>query len=289
MSPLRRLILEHFYRVAASGWIPRRLVGAEVPAPARPTPAAEPLKLEIVSHCWNYAHLLTYQLSSLVLYPPRQVSVRMTVFHSPEDRRTCDVLEHFARENVPNVTWNWWPLERPQLFRRAIGRNMAALATEADWIWFTDCDQVFHRGCLDELAAALSRQQANLVFPRQVACTTSLGADDPIFRAVAGPPQILDIDCSRFEPVIHTKAVGALQIVRGDVARQIGYCNGIALYHEPLTHWQKTYEDRTFRWLIGSDGVPVDVDGLYRISHVQKGRRRGLRKLIPPSPLRKAG
>jgi hypothetical protein len=289
MSPLRRLILENFYRVAASGWIPRRLVGAFPPPTPEMPRASEPLKLEIVSHCWNYAHLLTYQLSSLVLYPPTRVSIRMTVFHSPEDRQTCEVLEHFAQVNVPGVTWNWRPLEKPRLFRRAIGRNLAALATEADWIWFTDCDQVFHRGCLDALAVALTDHKANLVFPRVVGCTTMLHSDDPIFRAVAGPPAIVDIDLSRFEPVHHSKAVGALQIVRGDVARAIGYCDGIRLYREPLAHWQKTYEDRTFRWLIGSDGEPVDIGGLYRISHVHKGRYRGIRKLVPLLPLRKAG
>jgi hypothetical protein len=274
---MRRYFLEHFFRIAASGWIPRRWYAEPVPEPQPGRPTEVPLQLEIVSHCWQYSLLLTYQLSSLVLHPPTRLNVRMTVFHSAEDEATVRVLRFFEGQAPARVTWNWWPLERPRLFRRAIGRNLAALGTRADWIWFTDCDQVFHRGALDILAAALPGQSGPLVYPRQVGCSALLESDDPLFQALSAQPALVDIDVTRFSPVTHTRAVGALQIVRGDVARALGYCNQIPFYQEPVGHWQKCYEDRTFRWLLGTQGDPIEIPGLFRVEHARKGRRRVLR------------
>ncbi len=270
---MRKLLLETFYRLAASGYFPRGWVAGAPPAWSPQPHEDGPLQLEIVSHCWQYSWVLTYQLSSLVLHPPERVRLQMTVFYCPEDEPTHRVLEFFGRQSHPNITWNWQPLRKELLFRRAIGRNQAALATRAHWIWFTDCDQVFHHGCLDSLVDVLARQDGPLVFPREVRCTELLGLDDPLFRAVADGPSLVDIDSRRFSPVIHTRAVGALQIVYGDVARDMGYCNSIKFYQEPLTHWQRTFEDRTFRWLLGTQGEPIDLPGLYRIEHVRKGRR----------------
>ena len=36
--------------------------------------------------------------------------------------------------------------------------------------------------------------------------------------------------------------------------------------------WRKTYEDTAFKWLIASEGIPLEVDGVFQIRHVQKGR-----------------
>jgi len=68
------------------------------------------------------------------------------------------------------------------------------------------------------------------------------------------------------------RAKGAFQIIHGDVARVIGYCDGIGLYQTPAAHWCKCYEDRAFRWLVGSQGVPIEVEGVCQIRHVEKGR-----------------
>ena len=93
---------------------------------------------------------------------------------------------------------------------------------------------------------------------------------------------------AQFEPFAIKKAVGPLQIVHGDIARLAGYCDAIAYYRAPVERWRKTYEDRTFRWLLRTQGVPIEVPGVYRIKHLHKGRyqeggmkrvRRGLRQL----------
>jgi hypothetical protein len=262
---------EKYYRLASNRW--GRMLLPSVAADSLDLPARRgPLTIEIVSHCWKYAHLLAYQLSSLVLYPPRNCSVRMTVFHCEEDERTVELLDFFNTHTPENVTWNWWPLERSRLFRRAIGRNLAALETSADWIWFTDCDQLFHEHCLDDLAEQLEGRDDLLVFPRSVGCTPLLDESDGLIAERAASPGIVEIDPTLFETRIATRAIGALQIMHGDAARRLGYCKDLKCYQTPVERWQKAREDRAFRAVLGTQGVPIDVRGLYRIEHVRKGR-----------------
>lgn len=265
-----------FFRLAPglrvpAGWFEPGMQAAQARLPAR----AGPLTLEVVSHCWNYSHLLAYQLSSLVLAPPTRMKVQMTVCYCHEDSDTAELLEFFRSQTVPNVTWHWLPLPRQELFRRAIGRNRAALRSTADWVWFTDCDLVFHEGCLDTLAEALSGRADALVFPREEHCTPMLAPGDALLQAAAREPRIVAIDPMRFVTQRRTKATGPLQILHGDLARQFGYCSALRCYQTPTDRWRKTYEDRAFRWLLRTDGAPVDVKGVYRIKHVEKGRYHG--------------
>jgi hypothetical protein len=262
---------ERFYRLAASGWLPGAWFEPHVPKVAELPGRTGRLRIEIVSHCWKYAHLQAYQLSSLVLHPPRHCDVQLTVFYSPEDHATADLLEFFGSQTPENVTWKWWPLEKQRLFRRAIGRNLAALATTADWIWFTDCDQLFHAGCLDALQAELQGRQDLLCYPTTVNCSRLLEDDDRLLTS-SQRPAIVEIDSAQFEPQVHPRAIGALQILHGDVARRVGYCNAIRFYQQPVERWHKCYEDRALRWLLGTPGTPLNVPGIYRIEHLRKGR-----------------
>lgn len=243
------------------------------PAPPSSARAARTgrLHIEIVSHCWRYAHLLAYQLSSLINDPPRQVEVTMTVFHSREDADTIALLEMFGTLEVPNVNWNWQAIEKTRLFRRAIGRNEAALNTRADWIWFNDCDVVFRDGCLDAVGQALQGRRDALVYPDHEYVSPVYEPGDPVLEA-AREPKVVDIDPEVFMRHDYTRAVGAMQITHGDVARSVGYCRDIAVFQQPTDRFAKAREDRAFRWLLGSEGVPVPVDGIYRIRHQAKGR-----------------
>lgn len=265
---------ETFFRLAASGLLPRALFAPDLPSAPPPPPDGRPLRLEIVSHCWRYQHLLSYQLSSLVLYPPRETAVTMTVFYSPEDRGTADLLEFFGSREVPNVRWNWQPLEKTSLFRRSLGRNLAARATQADWIWFADCDVVFRDGVLDGAARTLAGRSDLMVFPREIAVTDPLEAGDPLLEAGRGAPRILDLEgLDRFYPMVRDRAIGAFQIVRGDVARAAGYCGTIEYFQRPVPRWRRTHDDRVFRWLLGTPGTPVEIPGIYWIRHASKGRK----------------
>jgi len=159
-----------YLRVAATGVIPARWYLPSLPSLDQRAAATGDLKIEIVSHCWNYSHLLARQLSSLVLFPPTRADVTMTVFYSEEDEATVRLLKTFGTREAPGVTWNWNALPKEQLFRRSIGRNKAALQTDADWVWFTDCDLMFRDDCLDVLVEQLQGRRDVLVYPRQERC-----------------------------------------------------------------------------------------------------------------------
>ncbi|GIS36379.1 MAG: hypothetical protein Ct9H90mP7_3870 [Candidatus Neomarinimicrobiota bacterium] len=81
----------------------------------------------------------------LLNYPPTKLNLTVTVFYAQEDTKTKATLDFFSQITMPNITWNFHSLSKGKLFRRAIGRNMAARSKEADWIWFTDCDIIFMR------------------------------------------------------------------------------------------------------------------------------------------------
>lgn len=258
-----------------------RVVGSLLPlswfAPPAPRPEelAMPegrLQLQVVSHSWQYAHLSLFQLSSLVNYPPQDCDLTYTLFHAEEDTDMRRLIEHFAAISVPNVSWDWQVLPKAELFRRAIGRNRAALSSCAHWIWFADCDLIFHQGCLDSVARAVATQRTGLVFPDHEGITELLPAEHPMLNQSVSESGTVDIDPALFRRNAITKPKGAFQIVHGDVARAVGYCGSIDLYQQPTDVWRKTFEDTVFRRVIDYAGVPVDVQNLYRIRHAEKGR-----------------
>lgn len=259
--------------LAASGLLPARWFQEPPPRESERAARTGKLQVEIVSHCWRYAHLMAYQLSSLVNHPPKDVSVTMTVFHSPEDADTLRLLEFFGAMDIPNVSWNWQARDKTQLFRRSIGRNEAALASRADWVWFTDCDVVFHAGCLDGLGQALQGSREALVFPDHEFCSPVYEPGDPVLEA-AREPRLVEIDTDSFVRQERTRATGPLQITHGDVARARGYCRNIPVYQQPTDRWAKAQEDRAFRWLLDTGGEPVPIPSVYRIRHQAKGRYR---------------
>ena len=272
---MNRILQLAFYRIAAGGLVPARWFEPDLPRPENRAAKTGRLNLEIVSHCWRYSRFLIYQLSSLALFPPDKADVVMTVFYCRDDPETVRTLEFFSERNVENVTWNWRELPEERLFRRSIGRNMAALETDADWVWFTDCDLLFREKCLDSLSEELQGRRSALLFPEKERCTAMLEKENPLLAAGSGAPRILDIDTEIFAANFPRKATGPLQIVHGDVCRAVGYCRAIPLYQSPSPVWCKAHEDRAFRWLLRSDGVSIPVPGVYRIKHLEKGRYGG--------------
>lgn len=230
------------------------------------------MKIEIVTHSYNYSRLLTYQLSSLALHPPQDVSLTFTVFYNEDDLPTRQVLDFFWDDPRGDVAvWNFRNLPTPELCRRAIGRNLAALNSHADWIWFTDCDYIFGPGALDSLPEALGKIEGPLAFPRQVLGSISHELGDAAIQKVNGPG-LYSIDPTHFRPARHNRAIGGIQIVRGDVAREIGYCRGTR-WQRPARTWKRTHEDRAFRKILGTRGEPIDIPNVFRIRHSLRGRK----------------
>lgn len=230
------------------------------------------LAIEIVSHCWGYSRLLAYQLTSLIDHPVHDADVTMTVFYSREDTATTALLDFIGTHRPAHLTWNWQALDKERLFRRSIGRNLAAKASSADWVWFTDCDLTFQPDCLDSLNRALQDRRDALVHPRIEGRTNAYSETNTPLPNALETPALLRVDNAEFHPNVVTRATGPLQITHGDVARAVGYCEAVPYYQTPQSTWQKAEEDRMFRWLLGTPGTPIDVEGVCRVQHVHKGR-----------------
>jgi len=261
-------------KLLASSRIPAHWFYQQPPERALRASRHGQLHIEIVSHCWQYSRLLAYQLSSLIQHPVHDARITMTVYHARSDEATHQLLNFVGQQAVPNVTWNWQELPPEHLFRRAIGRNLAARQSTADWVWFTDCDLTFQHNCLNSLNDVLQGRQDALVYPNVESKTDVYTEDDLVTNNSLQEPELLFVQPSQFIAHNITRATGPLQITHGDVARAIGYCNDVPFYQTPSNHWEKAVEDRMFRWLIGSQGVGVDVDGVCRIQHAEKGRYR---------------
>lgn len=274
MAGLRERATSLFYRMAVSGALPVKWFRDVDPATVKKAKRTGTLRLEIVCHCWRYGHFLNYQLSSLVNHRTDKLEITMTVFHVAEDEVVTRVLDYFGPMEVPGITWNWQALPKEELFRRCIGRNRAAKATQADWIWFTDADILFYKDCLSTLADQLQGRDDALVHPQDVLATELLEEDDEILSNGRTGPTLIEIPIDRMKPYggPYEKAKGAYQITHGDIARACGYCDSIPYYQTPAERWMKTYEDRAFRWLIGTDGAPVEIPNVGQIRHIAKGR-----------------
>lgn len=231
------------------------------------------MRIEIVTHCYRYPSLLRFQLSSLVLWPPTDVEITSTVFYTSLDSSTSAVLEWFSRHDVSGVKWNWREQPVRELCRRSIGRNLAALDSEADWVWFCDADHWFMEECWKAFNK-IDVADAPLIFPRIVNKHRSHELGDACVKRAADVAGLLIADPAEFAPTTMGRAIGGIQIVQGDFCRTHGYLRDSKRAQKPMPEeiWVSTREDWWFRKQLGTRGVPVDLPAVYRIRHSQAGR-----------------
>jgi hypothetical protein len=231
------------------------------------------MKIEVVSHCYRYARLQRHQLSSLVLHPPIGLELVSTVVFTKEDSVTTALLDEFASVPVSGLTWNRIALPTLEVCRRSIGRNRAALATQADWVWFTDADYCFGSACwlafLD-----LPKIERPLFFPKWVQTHPDETYGDRLLEAVKEAKGLLPINRNDFKPFRNHRAIGGIQIVRGDVCRERGYLRDSRRWQRPprAPMFQRAREDVAFRRSLGTNGHGIDLPEVFRIRHTKKGR-----------------
>ena len=238
------------------------------------------MKIEFVTHCLNYSRLLAYQLTSFakatILFP---LEVFVTICYTEEDKLTREVVRYFTNlPNLPmtNLNWKLMPMSRERLCRRAIGRNVAALQTKADWIWFVDCDYCFGNKMFEALGTTLDNvpQKNVLVFPQTIlSCSKKFGVS-LIEEACGELPRFTSLlPLWAFTEQTIRRAIGGLQIVRGDWALVHGYCKNYKKYQEPSLEWAPNFDDVQFRLDVGNDGYKISLPEVYRIRHekLQKG------------------
>lgn len=235
------------------------------------------MKIEIISHVWNYARIFLYQVSSLILHPPLNASVRLTVCCCDDDKVTSNYLRVIESEiKLPdNVTIARHEMEKGRLMRRAIGRNEVAKKSDADIVWFADCDMVFGENCLDTLAEV----QHSLCFPHFAFATGQMAGDDLVSQVTdfaklsEFPWKSSDVMKWRYP-----RAIGGIQIVAGSLAREFGYLPNSRRYQRPAAQWRRTHEDVGFRkYIARSSGLRwqrVRLPSLGRVRHSERGREK---------------
>ena len=233
------------------------------------------MSIHIVTHCYaaelpQFATFLRYQLSSLVLHPPK-IDYLIEVRYCPDDTATADVVNEFAVRLGLRIGLS--PMQPPErLFRRAIGRNEAALSSHADLLWFTDCDYLFGPGCLDGLWAAWSGLEkfTSMLFPSQILTMKSHADGDQLVESC--PAGVVGVSADLFKVQNVHKAFGGLQIVPGSLARKHGYLNGSRRYQRPLAKpFSNFHDDVAYRKVCLKNGpiLPVNVPNLYRLRHTK--------------------
>lgn len=238
------------------------------------------MKFEINTHCWKYYRLLTYHLSGFVLHPPKDCEVDVSVCYTKEDKQTSEVLDFFEPlfESIPNVNLVLHNMEVPQLMRRGIGRQERSFLTQADWMWYADCDMVVHGTCLDTMASHLATTSRLLYHPAYIQISKDHAIGDELIRAVKDTSLIeVPRDVSLWTKHRYSRSIGGVQICDGKHLRNVGYLPAHSKYLRPCSRWRRTYEDRVFRsHYCNHRGHKIrhgDVcTNIFRIRHGQCGR-----------------
>lgn len=238
-------------------------------------------RIAIVSHCYamelpQYATFLHFQLSSLVKYRP-ECEFAYFVCYNNKDRPTKSVVDWFREQyTIEELPLYVVKMTLPRLGRRCIGRDTVAYSIDADVFWFTDVDHFFHAGCLDNLRKAWDNldDDVTIAYPGEVMVHRDHWVGDAcVARAKAGSQkQLFDIDLTEFVPQHHNRAIGPLQIARGEYCKKYGYLHDTE-WQQQLQPDQKLFgsfqDDVAFRSHCKKHGQQqkIHVPGIYRLRH----------------------
>jgi len=233
------------------------------------------IRVELVVHAWaeqfpHYASALTYLLSSLVIHRPSDVDVKVSLCCNPADSLVMDVAIYFAKKQ--GVELGVYAQDVSLLGRRCIGRNVAAKRTDADLVWFTDVDHVFGEGCIDTLVNMGWLPNVVMKYPNLIQIHKDHATGDMALEIANGSPCLLEVDPSAFVDKKYDRAIGGVQIVRGDFAHRHGYLDGDTTWQKARTDgkpFKDFRDDIAYREFCLERGVvePIELPNLFRIRH----------------------
>lgn len=227
------------------------------------------MKLEIVNHVHNYSRCLAYQLSSLILYPPKTVDLTYYLYHTTDDAETLAVIDYFRPKMLCNFITRSQDID--VLRNRAAGRNEVAQSSKADWIWFTDTDHLFRHDCLDKLHEILDvrwgdpPKEIDLCFPQRVQVTHQPIGDALIAEMVQ--PMIRDVPEDAFWSYRMGVAIGGIQIATREVCNRVGYVPWMK--DERAANWNFC-SDKRFRYQVAIRHS-INLPNICRIRHGVRG------------------
>ena len=233
------------------------------------------MKLDIISHCYcppgvsQYAQMLRWQYASLVDHPGPFESIDLTVCFSDQDEQTVGAIEDILKVRSDRVRLAQWNMIPERLFRRSIGRNDCALMTQADVVWFVDVDYFVGAGFLDAVAKTLNLK-STLNFPSHInVCNNHVTGDEMLSSG--------EIDSKLFYEAKIRRAIGGVQFIGGDIARQDGYNKG-SKWMRPVSvepGFRQCKCDVAWRRSMVRRYGPAErflAKGLHRMRHSKDGR-----------------
>jgi hypothetical protein len=224
---------------------------------------------EVVNHTYRYHRLLAYQLSSFIMNPPVLHNVVYTVFYDAEDTPTVDTVNHFEPLMPSTVDMVKNEMHVDYLRNRAIGRNIAAKATAADWVWFTDTDYCFGHEVWNRLALLVENTSSQFLWPSYI-YETDWAYGDELIGSMA-TPQVKGVEYMVVPQVRMRRGIGGIQIAKGDRVREIGYCPS---YEGPRKDWDFSSDVRFRRQFKDGERSEINLRNVCRIRHSQKGYRQ---------------
>ena len=247
------------------------------------------MQIDIVTHCWSgdavpiYHKLLWLQYLSLKRYPwSTEFRSHWWIFYTQTDPNTTEVLKRITSDWINSHQERLFirPMVLPQrrLFRRAYGRNVAAMTSVADAIWFTDVDHLFFENSLSDALKysieAKTEHDADLIWPKNVNIHKRHSLGDAVIDTAfdTGLTEIIESD---FTPRRERKAIGGIQIANGDYCRSVGYLNETK-WMNPVDsdHFRQCHCDKAFRKRIDTKRA-YDIRNVYRVRHSITGRDQG--------------
>lgn len=251
-----------------------------------PTAASRKYDLEIVTHCYAvtlpfYAAQLQFQVASLLYYCPRSFNVCCTVFTTHADKLTLAFCNEAKVHVLQNLTINCIALSPGSLYRRAVGRNIRALANEANVYWFADVDYFFGQGCIESLLNQVNAD-SGLVYPRHVQISPDHAAGDALTAGItqqtklfpfAKRDQFVQIEQKRCIGGLHIIGANRLAATNPETGNAFGYINGHAKCR-PVDAEQGFAQcrcDIPFKSQHGP-ATQIDIKSVFRIRHTTAGR-----------------
>ena len=245
------------------------------------------MKVELITHCLaienpNFAGALALQLSSVLLDQPKHCDVAVTICMNEDDDNTVRVIRHFAKLQHAGLSIQALSMPIGELGRRCIGRNFAARHSTADIVWFTDVDHCFYDGILDRLVKLKwpvgppnERHDAfvaSMIFPGEIMISKNWDLGDLETKRLSYDPRLYQIDKTNFVTKSYNRAIGGVQIVRGNFARAHGYLNNQEEWQTPVEKPFSSFKDdiayRNFCTAFGPV-TKVELPGCYRLRHNQ--------------------
>jgi len=226
-----------------------------------------------VSHCYavehsHFSRAMLLQAASLARYEgPHQIIYGLC--YSPDDWITSDRITNIISWPSP-MKFSLNPMPINMLGKRCIGRNLLAKQTSADVVWFTDVDHLFTAECINTLLEMDWPDGVSLRYPGLIQISRDhVTGDRTMNRHTVNLPHTFEINPDDYVDKKYARAIGGVQIVSGQYAREHGYLDGTSWIGPCRKPFRTFKDDIAFRSRCSQDGriERIDLPGVFRVRH----------------------